>query len=65
MKKEINNILLQMQNNIIDVGEASNQLLNLFNVRGIFTAEQMKESYMDGFVDGYNDKEDFDIGNYY
>ena len=34
MKKEINNILLQMQNNSIDVGEAANQLLNLFNVSG-------------------------------
>ena len=32
MKKEINNILLQMQNNSIDVGEAANQLLDLFSV---------------------------------
>jgi hypothetical protein len=28
-KKEINDILLKMQNNNIDVGEAANQLLNL------------------------------------
>lgn len=29
MKDKINDILLQMQNNRIDVGEASNQLFNL------------------------------------
>ena len=35
MKKEINNILLQMQNNNIDVDEAANQLLNLFSVSNL------------------------------
>jgi len=32
MKKEINDILLQMQNGQLDVGEAANKLLNLFSV---------------------------------
>jgi len=32
MKKEINDILLQMQNGQLDVGEAANELLNLFSV---------------------------------
>lgn len=30
----------------------------------MFTYDQMRDAYMDGFTHGYHDKEDFDINNY-
>jgi hypothetical protein len=51
MKKEINNILLQMQNNNIDVDETTNQLLNLFisvNTPLFFTKNEVDFAYCAG-----------------
>lgn len=50
MKKEINTILLQMQNNSIDVGEAANQLLNLFSASTplLFTKNDVNFAYCAG-----------------
>ena len=33
-------------------------------VSDMFTPEQMREAYMDGFIHGYHDDENFDINNY-
>jgi hypothetical protein len=46
MKEKINNILLQMQSGNIDVGEASNQLFDLFS--SSFTEKEVDFAYCIG-----------------
>jgi len=63
MKEEIKEICTELNDGKIAVVQATEKLLDLFSVRGSFTAEQVKQAYNDGFSDSVGSK-DFDIDNY-
>jgi hypothetical protein len=62
MKKQINDLLLKMQNGENCIGETANQLLDLFAVSGSFTAYDMERAYDDGY--STEGEVTFDIENY-
>ena len=62
MKKQINDLLLKMQNGENCIGETANKLLNLYNGSGSFSDKDLLNGYCAGALETLINKETTFLG---